>query len=174
MRKKWPTNYFWILFLFILSLSFHLEVKHEAAGKKPINTCVHTFKKPSITNWLLDWQEWLRKHIKTDFKGHVLSYCVRALSMFLFLIQPQLFYSPGLTYITWNLTTIHLGTHYSNFFHDRFQCLTAFQIWSILDGSFDNQTHLFLVCTLFYVFSSFMCIKQRFKWVNVFRLNHKF
>lgn len=162
------------MFLFILSLSFHLEMKCEAAEKKPINTCVHTLKKLSITNWLLDWQEWLRKHIKTDFKGHVLSYCVRALSVFLFLIQPQLFYSPGLTYIIWNLTTIHLGTHYSNFSHDRFQCLTAFQIWSILDGSFNNQAHLFLVCTLFNVFSSFMCIKQRFKWVNVFRLNHKF
>lgn len=65
--------------------------------KNPINTCVHTLKKLSITNWLLDWQEWLRKHIKTDFKGHVLSYCVRALSMLLFLIQPQLFYLPGLT-----------------------------------------------------------------------------
>lgn len=76
--------------------------------------------------------------------------------------------------IIWNLTTIYFGTHYSNFSHDRFQCLTAFQIWSILDGSFNNQAHLFLVCTLFNVFSSFMCIKQRFKWVNVFRLNHKF
>lgn len=100
MRKKWPINCFWILFLFILSLSFHLEMKRDAAEKKPINTCVHTLKKLSITNWLLDWQEWLWKHIsliETDFKGHVLSYCVRALSMLLFLIQPQLFYSPGLT-----------------------------------------------------------------------------
>lgn len=96
-EKKWPINCFWILFLFILSLSFHLEVKHEAAEKKNIYSCVHTLKKLSITNWLLDWQEWLRKHIETDFKGHVLSYCVRVLSMFLFLIQPQLFYSPGLT-----------------------------------------------------------------------------
>lgn len=127
MRKKWPINCFGILFLFILSLSFHLEMKCEAAEKNPINTCVHTLKKLSITNWLLDWQEWLRKHIKTDFKGHVLSYCVRALSVFLFLIQPQLFYSPGLTYIIWNLTTIHLGTHYSNFSHDRFNVLLHFR-----------------------------------------------
>lgn len=84
---------FFLYSLFLFTLKWNVMQQE----KKNIYSCVHTLKKLSITNWLLDWQEWLRKHIKTDFKGHVSSYCVRALSMLLFLIQPQLFYSPGLT-----------------------------------------------------------------------------
>lgn len=84
---------FFLYSLFLFTLKWNMMQQK----KKHIYSCVHTLKKLSITNWLLDWQEWLRKHIKTDFKGSVLSYCVRALSMLLFLIQPQLFYLPGLT-----------------------------------------------------------------------------
>lgn len=61
MRKKWPINCFWILFLFILSLSFHLKMKRDAAEKKTYTlVCIPLRNYQSLTDFLID---------KSDFEN---------------------------------------------------------------------------------------------------------